>query len=449
MALRRTVPPESLQVELEEVARSAKRFAAVAENSNVTLGEFPEGELLTIASALTRLPMGTGEGCRIPLEYARTRLPAIRREFFAAESLETETSDEDSVGSAPARGLRFDQSLTELIGAVATALDEYRRIARDAVDDSILDDIVANAPAGIAESIVARSAESLERLEHGRHIVDDVVLDTSSDKEKLSAQIVDAIVTAELAKAEIQMKPIFVRWMKAIGDELRRAPRRIQQLGRAIRVGVDVAQPLSKRWSDFWSNFEQFLLHELRALGDAIEQVGQTFEKGPKQEPASNGLAGPGDAFAQWLVRFIEDREVDGTGLPVTDVALGVQFQFRQRPRDFAKKMGQKTLTDLISSTPGVFLGSGVYGPRAILERNKTTYSESLDETFRRFKDEFEQFKTEHPTCSTAQLNKWLRSKFTNTSVLPTHYSSIHNILKSEGYLKIGKSKWVRDDQEV
>jgi eukaryotic-like serine/threonine-protein kinase len=43
-------------------------------------------------------------------------------------------------------------------------------------------------------------------------------------------------------------------------------------------VGVDVVQPLNQRWSDFWSNFANFTLSELRECGYALQKVADNLE---------------------------------------------------------------------------------------------------------------------------------------------------------------------------
>lgn len=74
---------QELQQELEAVARDAGALLEHLRTSNQPLPpDFPAEQLQDIASTLTTLPDGTAEGCREPLEYARNRLPAIRREHM-------------------------------------------------------------------------------------------------------------------------------------------------------------------------------------------------------------------------------------------------------------------------------------------------------------------------------------------------------------------------------
>jgi hypothetical protein len=74
--------------------------------------------------------MAEWSGARSPLDYARYRLPAIRRLYTGSEQLQ-------SRDDAPAltRGAMFDQKLTALMSSVSTAFDEYRSLASEEEDE--------------------------------------------------------------------------------------------------------------------------------------------------------------------------------------------------------------------------------------------------------------------------------------------------------------------------
>jgi hypothetical protein len=63
MALDHTKPPESLLRELKEVAHAAEALVEVMERGL--------DQLTDICQSLMRLPEGTAEGARSPLDYAR------------------------------------------------------------------------------------------------------------------------------------------------------------------------------------------------------------------------------------------------------------------------------------------------------------------------------------------------------------------------------------------
>jgi hypothetical protein len=80
-----TTPPPSLMIELHEVAVDAGALASEIARANQLPSNFPTEQLQELLMQLQLLPDGTAEGCRHPLEYARSRLPAIRRTFIQTE----------------------------------------------------------------------------------------------------------------------------------------------------------------------------------------------------------------------------------------------------------------------------------------------------------------------------------------------------------------------------
>jgi hypothetical protein len=130
MSLGHTQPPEGLLRELHEVAHDACALrASLTTEINFPLPpDFPKDQLLDISRSLAQLPIGTAEGCRAPLEYARNRLPAIRREYVLSEELDEPTNNTDAT-PVVLRNSLIDERLRRLIASVSTAIDEYRRLA--------------------------------------------------------------------------------------------------------------------------------------------------------------------------------------------------------------------------------------------------------------------------------------------------------------------------------
>ena len=90
--------------------------------------DFPSDQLIDITRSLEQLPDGTAEGCRAALEYARNRLPAIRREHIVSEEVELSAVNTDNAPPV-LRNSRIDEQLRHLIASTTTALDEYRLLA--------------------------------------------------------------------------------------------------------------------------------------------------------------------------------------------------------------------------------------------------------------------------------------------------------------------------------
>lgn len=125
MALKYTRPNDMLLQELAEVSRDAHAVIEYLRAPNSLPLSFPASQLIEIATTLGELPSGTAEGCRVPLEYARVRLPAIRRENILNE--DAIALQEDEAVPPLLRGMALDRCMRDLIASVTTALDEYRR----------------------------------------------------------------------------------------------------------------------------------------------------------------------------------------------------------------------------------------------------------------------------------------------------------------------------------
>lgn len=126
MALEYAKPDPELSRELAAVYDAAELLLGHVRSANNIPDDFPSDVLADIAQTLCDLEQGTAEGCRVPLEYARHRLPAIRSEHIVAVPEEDGAAAE---GSNPVlvRGELLDRHLVYLIAAVSTALEAYTR----------------------------------------------------------------------------------------------------------------------------------------------------------------------------------------------------------------------------------------------------------------------------------------------------------------------------------
>jgi hypothetical protein len=124
-----TTPPPSLLQELNEVAVCAHALATQLGEANQLPSNFPLQQLQELLEGLQALPAGTGEGCLKPLEISLSRLPAIRKRYFETEE---QSRRPLSAEEAPplSRGMAIDQRLSALVSSIATALNEYRTLAR-------------------------------------------------------------------------------------------------------------------------------------------------------------------------------------------------------------------------------------------------------------------------------------------------------------------------------
>ena len=171
-----TTPSSSLMRELREVESDAGALAAELARPQHLPSDFPAEQLQELLVGLQSLPAGTAEGCRQPLEYARTRLPAIRRQFIKTEDKSRQSPADQDAPPPLTRGMTIDVRVGALVNSVTTALDEYRALASlqedDATDtapsleiDAMSPDVVeAMAASQSAERALGEHVSELERI---------------------------------------------------------------------------------------------------------------------------------------------------------------------------------------------------------------------------------------------------------------------------------------------
>jgi hypothetical protein len=103
-------PDARFMRELQEVADDASALATELNQANALPSDFPRDELLEIAAALRDLPLGTAQGTKFSLEYARSRLPTVRREHTVAEA-HAPPMDKSGPTAPVFRGEQIDQRL--------------------------------------------------------------------------------------------------------------------------------------------------------------------------------------------------------------------------------------------------------------------------------------------------------------------------------------------------
>jgi hypothetical protein len=182
-----TSPPSSLMIELREVATDAVALAKELAAANQLPPDFPVEQLQELLVELQSLPEGTAEGSRQPLEYARSRLPAIRRKFIQTEEQSRQPRADEEVPPPLTRGMVIDQRLGALVNSVTTALDEYRALAsvelEDAADTAPSVEIDVSSSIALEATVAARNAE--QRLYEGVAEVTRVTEPTSTTADSL------------------------------------------------------------------------------------------------------------------------------------------------------------------------------------------------------------------------------------------------------------------------
>jgi hypothetical protein len=152
--------------ELREVESDAGALAAELARAQQQYlpSDFPAEQLQELLAELQSLPLGTAEGCRRPLEYARGRLPAIRRQFIKTEE-ESRQSPADADAPPPlTRGITIDVRIGAIVNSVTTALDEYRALA--SIQDEVAADTAPSHEIDVRSPDVADAMSVSERTEH-------------------------------------------------------------------------------------------------------------------------------------------------------------------------------------------------------------------------------------------------------------------------------------------
>ncbi len=284
-------PSDGLEYELAEVRDKAnllKQALNEGAGPNAPLPpDFPREALLDITAALANLPAGTAEGCRPVLTHARLRLPAIRREFFPA-GLKGDAKLDETDAPTPTRGGSLDRRLASLIASVTTALDEYRRIAVEEIEDveEPEQSVTLNEKTTINEAI-GESRKLETKLGEMRDIVAEAALPNSAKPDLISREIADAENINREARAELRMKKIAPGWLQGIGSALRKTPAAIRKSVDAAQVGVDIAEIAHDRWHHFWGNVWKFGFKEVRETLDSIGKVLGRLEAAKKPPRAT------------------------------------------------------------------------------------------------------------------------------------------------------------------
>ncbi|MTD95618.1 helix-turn-helix domain-containing protein [Hyphomicrobium sp. xq] len=314
MSLQHSRPPHSLSLELQEVARDARDLIVLLERglNFPPPPDFPSEQLKDICRSLTQLPEGTAEGSRPPLEYARRRLPAIRRQYVLSD--EAAADDEHP---RLARGASFDQKLSSLIASVSTALDEYRRLAAEDDVDELPPEAGIVVSSNSTDAAIAKSEAFDLSLERARETVDQVTQPSSARADDLKRQLLDARGLNQLAAAEISMPVVMRGWLKKVVDALKTTPTIIKRTVAAMRVGTDVTEVLYGRWCEFADDGTKFLFAQFRKTLDAFEAAADILEKRPSvtatmeqvEEPLS-----PAEA-ANKRERHLQERVRDALGV--------------------------------------------------------------------------------------------------------------------------------------
>jgi hypothetical protein len=279
MSLQHTSPAPTLATELDEVASNAQELIEVLRRGlNVPLpAEFPQDQLIDICATLVQLPEGTAEGCRAPLEYARKRLPSIRREHIATDRAH---GGED----APllVRGARLDQKLATLISSVSTALDAYGRLAADETGADFKPEAGIKASKATVDDVVTSARDLDVGLGDAQKAVKEVAQPGSTEVDNLQRQLQDARGLTQLTSAEVRMPRVVPGWLRSTVDALKSYPDLIRRSMTGLQVGADVAELWVDRWHEFKHESVKFLFEQFRKTTKAGDRTADILDRQQK-----------------------------------------------------------------------------------------------------------------------------------------------------------------------
>jgi Leucine-rich repeat (LRR) protein len=287
-----TTPPPSLMIELREVTTDSHMLATELATANQLPSEFPVEQLQEMLVELQSLPDGTAEGCRQPLEYARSRLPAIRRKFIQTEEQSRRPRADEDEPPPLTRGMVIDQRLGALISSVTTALDEYRALASveldDAADTAPSLKIDTKSPDVVEAMAAAKTAE--QRLDEGAAEVTRITEPGSITADNLKRQMHDALSLLRLARIELRMPEFVPRWYQKATEGIKNYPRILKNTAKTIRMGIDVARPLVDAWSHFQHGYKTLILDSLERAAQGLEAVSKKWdtERGAAKDAPSS-----------------------------------------------------------------------------------------------------------------------------------------------------------------
>ncbi len=277
-------PPDSLMEELEEVARDSIALSNEIAKANHLPKDFPAQQLLELLKQLIELPKGTAEGCKTPLQYARQRIPAIRRSYIITEQ---KSAKQDTGGDEPpplTRGMAIDKRLTALIGSIATALDEYRRLV--GATDIEIADTADSLPKADRENDI-RSAEKLateaeETLTKAEAEVERLTKPESKNADDLKRQMRDTKRLFGISRVELRMPDFISKWYRATVDVLADKPDLLRKTSNIIDKGTDLTEVGLESFSKLTKSWRTGLYDALRCAASGLRDVADKWENEAK-----------------------------------------------------------------------------------------------------------------------------------------------------------------------
>ena len=356
------------------MSQASQLLLDAIDGANFLPDNFPEVSIRETCFALKKLKDGTAEGSRPALEYARVKLPRLRRHIVGPLSAGRE-ADEPFLE----RGGPIDLALADLIACTTTALDAYREQASEPEEILSVEDIEIPASGIDLDSIKdtantsqAQSSEALNRLNK---------IPTEGGKlEKFKRRILDVETLSHTISAEANSTQIIPKLLKWLGTIINNMPNVILRLGKTIEIGADIAEPYAQVWNDFNTNSLNNLISAIKGLGSATTLAGKTLSKQVESKhSSSNNLKKASFEeklttrnYKEWIRNYVRERG-SNRQLSVSLLTAEIAHQAGTSTKDFSKKLGYKNFSSLINSISGLVIVAPYIG--SIIEISDKDYT--------------------------------------------------------------------------
>ena len=299
-------PPPELARELEQVRSRARALCDSLRSANAPLPEdFPRADILAVAAEMGELPDGTAQGCLPPLEYADMRLADIRSLHFPAITPAHTLRGDHAPVLTREEGL--DRDLSGLIVAVATARRVANRIAAIEPEERRPEPSVPREAVPDLEDVASKGARLEGGLTEARSDFDNAAVRGSERADQFRRTLTDAKVVAGLSRVELAQKNIIPAWLRRFGGWLSDYPTRLEDVGRALEDGVDIAETAHGGWRKLKKKLTDAVYASLREFAGDLQNLGRKL--GDRRRTTT-----PTEPFAIGKVR---SKILVGEALPV------------------------------------------------------------------------------------------------------------------------------------
>jgi Leucine Rich repeats (2 copies) len=222
---------------------------------------------------MSELPDATAQGTLPPLEYADMRLADIRSLHFPAIDPARSLSGDQQPVLTRDEGL--DRDLSGLMVAIATARRVANRIAATEPKAKPPEPSVPRESVPNLAEIESEGFRVGDELLETRNEFDGIALPESDSADRFRRTLTDAKIVAGLSRVELAQKDITPARLGRFGWWLSDYPARLEHAGRALEVGVDIAETVHGGWRKFKKKLTDSTYSSLREFATDLQDLGR------------------------------------------------------------------------------------------------------------------------------------------------------------------------------